>query len=438
MRIAQTMREDGGKGKAMRVRAARLRTAARLAAIGALQTAIAVGAAADAAAQQWVAAWGSSLQGPSPEEWSISDASIRLMARSTVSGDRVRVRLENTYGDAPLTIGAAAVGLRNVAAEIVAGANRPLRFDGAAAVTIPAGGLVVSDPVALEVRSGQGLAVSLHLPGAGVRSSIHRNALATSYVTAPGAGDRTGDESGEAYAETTPWMHWLSAIEVFSASARGAVVAFGDSITDGTCATPDGHDRWEDVLYDRLLEAAGGQARLGMVNAGIGGNTVVRAPPVTSTPGVERMDRDVLDLAGVTHVVVFLGTNDLRRDATAEQVTAGLDEIVGRAGARGLTVIGATLIPRNPTPRRGYPPELGFGAERNARRHAVNAWIRENGDLDAVLDFDAVMRDPGDRDLIRPIYDCDGIHPNVFGYAAMGRSIDLEAFGVSAGPPAGR
>lgn len=392
-----------------------------------LQMALAAGLAADAGAQQWRAAWGSSLQGLAPEDETFTNATVRLVARSTVAGARVRVRLENTHGAEPLTIGAAALGLRNHGPALVAGSSRALRFGGAGAVTIPAGGHVVSDAVDLAVQAGQELAVSLHVPGAGVRSSIHRNALTTSYLTAAGGGDRTGDVDGAAFTETTPWMHWLSAVEVRSTSARGAIVAFGDSITDGSCATPDGHDTWPDVLYERLRHAAGA-ARLGVVNAGIGGNTVTRTPPVTSTPGVERLDRDVLALAGVTHVVVFMGTNDLRRHATAEQVIAGLDEVVGRIRARGLKVVGATIIARNPTPRGGLPPELGFGAEQNARRHAVNAWIRANDDLHAVLDFDAVVRAADDPDLIDPAYDCDGIHPNVFGYAALGRSIELGVF----------
>ena len=351
-----------------------------------------------------------------------------MIARSTIAGDRVRVRLENTFGEEPLTIGAASVGFQNNGASLVAESNRPLRFNGSDSVTIPEGEYVVSDPVSLAVQAEQGLAISLYIPGSGARSSIHGNALTTSYLTKSGVGDQTGNVDGAAYSETTRRMHWLSAVEVFSSSARGAIVAFGDSITDGSCATVDGHDRWEDVLHTRLVEAPG-TARLAVVNAGIGGNTAIRVPPVTSVPGVERIYRDVLSLAGVTHVVLFLGTNDLRRDATARQVIAGLEEIIGRAKARGLKIIGATIIARNPEPRIGPPAAgLGFGAARNAERHKVNGWIRSNDDLDAVLDFDAVVKNPNDRDIINPIYDCDGIHPNVFGYAAMGRSIDLAVF----------
>ena len=394
-----------------------------------LLCALVLSATTSATAQQWVTSWGSSHHSLSPETRAISNATIRLRARSTVAGNRVRVRLANSYGEEPLTIGAAAVGLHNNGASLVEGSNLPLRFSGSSAVTIAAGGYIVSDPVDLEVHAEQGLAVSLYVPGANVRSSVHGLALTTSYLTEDGAGDQTGNVDGSPYSNTTSQMHWLAAIDVWTSTARGAIVALGDSITDGSCATLDARDRWVDVLYTRLLDATG-TAHVGMVNAGIGGNTAIRVPPVNSTPVVERLDRDVLSLAGVTHLIVYIGTNDLRRNATAEQVIAGLGEIIGRAKAQGLSVIGATIIPRNPEPRGGLSPDLGFNAQRNEQRHAVNEWIRENPDLDAVVDFDAAVKDAGNPDLINPIYDCDGIHPNVLGYAAMARAVDLGIFDV--------
>ena len=383
-----------------------------------------------AQAQQWVASWASSQQGRSAEDETVTNATVRLIARSTVAGDRLRVRLENTFGTTPVAIGAASIGLQNRGATAVLGSVRPLLFDGSPAITIPAGELVMSDPVQLAVEAGQGVAVSVYVPGADVRSSIHGGALTTSYLTGPGAGDHTADEDGAAFTATTPRMHWLSAVEVFSSSARGAVVALGDSITDGSCATVDGHDRWVDVLYRRLVERAGGTARLGMVNAGIGGNTLIREgldPAPGSLPVLERLERDVLSLAGVTHVLLFIGTNDIRRGATADPLIAGMREVVRRIRARGIQVVGATIIPRNPEPR-GLPAGLGFDEAKNAERHAVNEWIRGGEGLEAIIDFDAVVQLPRDRDLINPVYDCDGIHPNTFGYLAMGQSIDLSVF----------
>ena len=382
-------------------------------------------------AQQWVASWASSHQGPSAEDETLTNATVRMIARSTVAGDRLRVRLENTFGTAPVAIGAASVGLQNRGAVVVAGSMRPLRFSGSTTVTIAAGDAVMSDPVLLPVEAEQGLAVSVYVPGTDVRSSVHGGALTTSYLTEPGAGDRADDEDGAAFTRSTSRMHWLSAIEVFSSSARGAIVALGDSITDGSCATVDGHDRWEDVLYDRLLERAGGTAGLSMINAGIGGNTLVREgldPSPTSPTVLERLERDVLSLAGVTHVILFIGTNDIRRGGVAEPLIAGMREIIRQVRDRGIRIVVATIIPRNPEPRAGLPPGLGFDAAKNAERHAVNEWIRAHDDLDAVIDFDEVLKHSRDRDLINPLYDCDGIHPNVFGYATMGRSIDLTVF----------
>ena len=305
-------------------------------------------------AQQWVASWASSHQGPSAEDELLTNATVRMIARSTAAGDRLRVRLENTFGTAPVAIGAASVGLQNRGAVVVAGSMRPLLFNGSTTVTIAAGDAVTSDPVLLPVEAGQGLAVSVYVSGTDVRSSVHGSALTTSYLTEPGAGDRTEDEDGAAFTRPTFRMHWLSAVEVFSSSTRGAIVALGDSITDGSCATVDGHDRWEDVLYDRLVERADGTARLSMINAGIGGNTLIREgfdPPPTSPSVLERLERDVLSLAVVTHVILFIGTNDIRRGAAAEPLIAGMREIIRRTRDRGIRIVGATIIPRNPEPR---------------------------------------------------------------------------------------
>ena len=382
-------------------------------------------------AQQWVAAWVSSQQGPSPEDETISNATVRLVVRSTVSGDRVRVRLENTFGINPLVIAAASIGLQARGPSLVIGSGTPLFFNASATVTIPAGDVVMSDPVRLPVQAEQGLAVSLYIPHINVRSSVHSSALTTSYLTNPGDGNHTEDENAVAFAATTTRMHWLSAVEVFSSSARGVVVALGDSITDGSCATVDGHDRWQDVLYGRLVDRENGTASLAVINAGIGGNTLIREglnPAPTSLPVLERLERDVLSLAGITHVILFIGTNDIRRGATAKSLINGMKAVSSRLKALGIRVLGATIIPRNPEPREGLPSGLGFDIAKNAERRAVNEWIRGTSDFSAVIDFDAVMSLPSDDDLINPIYDCDGIHPNVFGYLVMGRSIDLTLF----------
>jgi lysophospholipase L1-like esterase len=382
---------------------------------------------AEALKGRWATAWGSSMQGLAPATQSVSNATVQMIARSSIAGTMVRVKLENTFGLEPLTIGETYVALRNRGVSLVAGSNQRLTFSGSPSVTIPAGGRVLSDPVALAVEAQQDLAVSLYLPGTDVPISRHSGALTTSHLTPNGAGNLAASEDRSAFTLTTTSMFWLSAIDVFTTSATGAIVGFGDSITDGSCTTLDAHDRWEDLVALRLGLRHGRPKAV--VNEGIGGNTVTRAgliPPPDSPPGIERLDRDVLELAGVTHVILFMGTNDIRREASAAQVIAGMQEIIDRVKARGLAIIGVTIIPRHNVPPSGT--NTGWNDAKTAIRNAVNAWIRNEANFDAVLDFDEVVRDPSNPNLINRIFNCDGIHPNPFGYFVMGKSVELKVF----------
>jgi lysophospholipase L1-like esterase len=275
--------------------------------------------------------------------------------------------------------------------------------------------------------------VSLFISDANVRPSQHSGALVTSYMSPSGSGDLTADDSGAPFKDTTASMFWVKAIDVQSSSSSGAIVAFGDSITDGTCSTLDAHDRWEDWLAVRLhLDDAMHGARgthKAIVNEGIGGNTVTREhldPPPDSTPGVERLERDVLSHEGVTDVILFMGTNDIRRGASAAQVIGGMSDIVKRVKARGFRIFGVTVIPRhNVAPTAN---NTGWNPAKTAVRHEVNQWIRSKASFDGVLDFDSVVRDPANPDLIHAPFNCDGIHPTSRGYYEMGRSVRLELF----------
>jgi hypothetical protein len=196
---------------------------------------------------RWVTAWGSSMQGLAPTTMVISNATVQMVARSTIAGSAVRVRLENTFGTLPLIIGEAYVGLRNRDVALVAGSNRQLTFGGGGSVTIPAGGRVWSDPVSLTVGAREDLAVSLYLPGENVLITRHSGAVVTSYLTPNGTGNRAAGEDRSAFTLTTTSMLWLSAIDVLTSSAASAIVGFGDSITDGSCDA-HAHDRWEDLV----------------------------------------------------------------------------------------------------------------------------------------------------------------------------------------------
>ena len=296
-------------------------------------------------------------------------------------------------------------------------------------MTIPPGGSVQSDPVQLAVLARQDLAVSLHLPEREVSPSLHRGALVTSYTTADGAGDLTADETPTGFTETMTSMWWLKSIDVLTSSAGGAIVAFGDSITDGSCSTLDAHDRWEDWMAVRLDASQDPAVRRAVVNEGIGGNTVIREhlrPAPNSTPGVERLERDVLSHAGVTDVILFMGTNDIRREASAEQVIAGTETIIERVHARGLKIFGVTIIPRHN--RAPTENNSGWTTAKTRTRNEVNEWIRTDAPFDGVIDFDSVLRDPADPNLIFAAFNCDNIHPTPRGYYEMGRAVPLELF----------
>ena len=384
------------------------------------------------ASAKWITAWGTSQNGLGMS--SVTNATVRMIARVTLSGEAVRIRLDNTFGTSALAIGKAYVGVRIQGATLAADSNRQLFFSKSASVMIPPAGSVESDPVPMKVLAQQDLAVSLYIPEANVRPSQHGGAQVTSYLSANGSGDLAAEEMATPFAGTTTSMFWLKAIAVSSSSSTGSVVAFGDSITDGTCSTLDAHDRWEDWLAVRLaLDAASRgrkDAHKAIVNEGIGGNTITREslqPPPDSPPGLERLDRDVLSHQGVTHVILFMGTNDIRRGALASQVIAGTQEIIRRVKARGLKIIGVTIIPRHNRPPEGN--NTGWNPTRTQFRNEVNQWIRTKAAFDAVIDFDRVVQDPENQDLIYPPFNCgDGIHPAPRGYYEMGQAVRLDLF----------
>jgi lysophospholipase L1-like esterase len=399
------------------------RRAMLLASVLSVTLALGGGGGADAASQaNWYAAWGFSQQGLAPE--TLSNQTIRMITRPSLSGSAVRVTLENTFGTQPVMIGAAYVGYRAstpgpTGATLVPGSNTPVTFGGATSVSIPAGGSVVSDQVSLPVQALQDLAVSLYLPGSNVPISRHTNARVTSYLTPPGSGNQAAAETNTAFTMTTTSMYFVTAVDVLSSTAAGSIIAFGDSITDGTGSTIDGYDRWHDILVLRMLLDPKAKQQFGVVNEGIGGNRII-FPPGQGPLAVLRLDRDVLARSGATHVIFFEGTNDLAGGATADQVIEGSQQIIDRVHAAGLQIIGATMIPRH---NANWTPQM------TEYRNIVNDWIRNKADFDAVIDFDRIIADPDDPDLMNPIYDlADHIHPNPLGYLVMGQSIDLKLF----------
>jgi lysophospholipase L1-like esterase len=375
----------------------------------------------------WVGTWTTT---PAPVEGvALRNQTLRMIAHLSIGGQSVRVRLSNACGTRPLAVGAAHVALRGHGAGIVPAAGRPLTFNGSPSTTIAAGALVVSDPVELAVPPLADLAVSVYLPGEVPESfqvTGHGNAHQTNYVSPPGDYAATTELPVQ---QTTEDFLFVSGVEVLAPPATGGVVTLGDSLTDCNLSRLDANNRWPDQLARRLVARPGGRM-LGVMNQGIGGNRILH--DVRGDSGLRRFDRDVLAQPGVTHVVVLLGINDIRNRGqkpeefvTAEAMIAGLHQLAVRAHARGLKIFGGTLLTfEYETFNPGF-----YTPEGEAKRQAVNAWIREGDAFDAVVDFEAALRDPSHPTQMLPIYDCgDHLHPSEAGYLHMGDVVDLSLF----------
>jgi lysophospholipase L1-like esterase len=397
---------------------------AHAAALTALLSSAALSLIAHAQSPKWVVAWSTSQE--TVPTTTIANRTIRMLARVSIGGTSVRVRFDNTFNTAPVTIGSAWIGRQltkrsgdqsSHGAALVAGSNAQLFFDGSPHVVIPAGGSVRSDALAMPVIAHEDLAVSLYVPDTNAHPASHTSAQVRSFMTANGAGDVAAAESKTAFTSETTSTFWLKSIETLTSTSPGAIVAFGDSITDGTCSSMETHDRWVDWLSARLDAAYRGAARA-VVNEGLGGNTLTS---LRSNPGSERLERDVLSHAGVSDVLLFLGTNDIAKGATAAQLIAAMQDLIGRVRARGLRIRGVTILPR-----ADVPPAGSWSSAKTAVRRDVNAWIRTSGAFDGVIDLEAAVRDTANPNVLSRAFNCsDDVHPTPRGYYQMGNAIDL-------------
>ncbi len=376
--------------------------------------------------RHWVGTWAAS---PAPSEAGVSFANhtLRMHPRVSIGGDTVRVRISNAYGSRKLEIGAACVDIRDEGPAIVPGAGCKLTFNGSSSASVPAGALIVSDAVRIDVKPLADLAVSLYLPGEiPVGQVTGRYARQTNYISPPG--NFAARDVMPVLKITDEWF-FLCGIDVLASKDTGCVVALGDSITDANISTHDTYNRWPDQLARRLIARKSGRP-LGVVNQGLGGNRILH--DLRGDSGLKRFDRDVLAQSGVTHAIVMLGTNDLRNrwakpeeEVTAEQMIAGLHQMALRAQSRGIKLFAATLTPfGNETFMAN-----AWNPVREGHRVAFNNWIRESRDLAGVVDFDKALRDPERPTQMLGIYDCgDGLHPGDLGYCKMGDAIELALF----------
>jgi len=385
----------------------------------------------------WVGTWGASPapQLPDAAQMYVSkllfeNQTLREIVHVSIGGDTVRVHLSNAYGGQVVAVGAAHIAVRAKDSAIVPGSDRMLTFGGRTTVTLSTNAPALSDPVKLDVPAGGDLAISIYLPKAVAGAGIHYGAQQTSYV---GKGDVTAAESIADPQTIGSWV-FLTGVDVLAPESASAVVAFGDSITDGALSTFNANHRWPDFLAQRLRERGGPQ--IGVLDEGIGGNRILRDPADNVRFGMNalaRFDRDVLSQPGVKYVIVLEGINDLGHYGAstpaaerpgAEDLIAGLSQMIERAHERGLKIFGATLLPFAGTAFPGY-----YTAEKDAVRGKVNDWIRTSKAFDGVVDFDKAVRDPNRPDMMLPAYDGgDHLHPGDNGYRAMGAAIDLTLF----------
>ena len=356
----------------------------------------------------------------------IDGQTVRQIVHTSLGGKRVRVRFSNAYGANALVIGAAHVALSSGGAAIAPGSDRTLTFNGSPTITIPAGALAVSDAVAIEVPALGDLAVSLYLPENVQATTEHSAGLQTTYISDTGNFTAAVSVAGT----TTQSFYFLSGVEVRASDEARAIVALGDSLTDGFGSTPDTNQRWPNLLAERL-QSHSGTTRIAVLSAGIIGNRVLH--DLVGTSALGRFDRDVLVQTGAKYVIVAEGNNDFgipglignpSEEVTAEQVIQGHRQIIDRARAQGLRVYGATLNPIEGITLPGF-----YSAALEAKRQAVNRWIRTSRAYDDVMDFDKVLRDPAHPTRILPAFDSgDHAHPNDAGYRAMADAIDLALF----------
>ena len=391
-----------------------------------------------AAQTHWVATWGAS---PAPQladeaqmrtaKLAFDNHTLREIVHASIGGGTVRVRLSNAYGKEAVQIGGAHIALRGKGSEIVAASDRALTFGGHPSVSIPPDALVLSDPVKLDVPAAGDLAISIFLPKPSLGAGIHYSAQQTSYI---GPGDLTGAPLLPEPSTITSWV-FLTGVDVLAPVAASAVVAFGDSITDGARSTVDANHRWPDILAARLL-ARRGRPEIGVLDAGIGGNRILHDAPANVRFGVNalaRFDRDVLAQPAVRYVIVLEGINDLghpgssvpeSQTVSADDIIAGLKQMIERAHEKGLKIFGATLTPFEGTSFKGY-----FTPEKETKRKAVNEWIRTGKAFDGVIDFEKAVSDPEHPDRMLAAFDGgDHLHPGDAGYKAMGEAIDLALF----------
>jgi len=384
-------------------------------------------------ADNWVASWGTSQQLMKPDRVipsaqtppaKVERQTVRMVVRPTLSGTQLRVSLSNSFGYGPVRIEAVQVARSAAGGGIQPGSGRPLTFGGRSTVVLPPGARISSDAATFDVRAQSDISVSLYLEADSGPTTSHPIGLRAAWI-APG--NQVAAERLDGASQFRSYL-WLDGIDVKAAPAAAAIIAFGDSITDGFATTPDADTPWPSILARRLGEVRTGAPR-SVINMGISGNRVLRDGAGSS--GLARFDRDVLSRPGTRWVLLLLGINDIgfsaipglpaSEKATAEDIINGYQLLIAQARLHGLAIVGGTLTP--------FEGVNVYSAAGEQMRQQINQWIRTSGNFDAVVDFDRYMRDPARPTRLLPALDSgDHIHPNDAGNEVMAEAIDLKLF----------
>jgi lysophospholipase L1-like esterase len=367
----------------------------------------------------------------------LQDQTVRERVRISVGGSQIRIRLSNEYGSSPLVLGSVTVAVPSDPASVKPGSIQTVTFGGRNSITIPSGAPALSDPVTFPVASGAEISVSLYFPKPVRTPTWHALALKRAVVSPHG--DRTREEKIQEGTQASSFIV-LSAVLVPAQPQQRVVVAFGDSIVDGDGSSEEADHNWPSDLIRRISKSKE-SLKWAVVNAGMAGNRLLADGPIASlgASALTRFDRDALFVPGVTHIVVLEGVNDLGfpgaklgklplADAadlrSADDLIGGYRQLIARAHARGVKVIGSTLSPFEGVDIPGY-----YSEAKEASRQAVNKWIRTGREFDGVIDFDTVLRDPDHPSRLLPrLASEDHLHPNDAGYQAMANAIDLTLF----------
>jgi lysophospholipase L1-like esterase len=394
-------------------------------------------AAAENSSQHWVATWSTS-NAEVPDPATFKNQTVREIIHTSVGGQAVRILLANTFGTQAVTFDSVYVGLQKNGASLVPGSNLAVTFGGSKSITIREGAEALSDTISLSVGSEQNLSVSLFTSGSTGPATVHPVALQTNYIS--DAGNFASTEAASPFAKTTQSWYFLQSVDVLALfNVTGAIVALGDSITDGVSSRPEMYGRWADVLARHLLRNSS-QSVMSVLNAGISGNRVLTSSPCWGVNALARLDRDVFSQTAVRAVILFEGTNDIGQPDTPtaslppqivpclsntqispDDLIAGYKQIIAQAHARGLKIFGATILP--------YQGFSAWTQQGEAKRVAVNSWIKTSNSFDGVIDFASAIADPTNSQRMNPKYDSgDHLHPGPAGHEAMGNAVDLALF----------